>query len=161
MSTTSERGTRAKLDDFFQQGDVIQISAQGASERPINGPFVIQANGAVDLGFNYGAVRVAGMAREQAQLAITKHLSAILKDPTATVYLVEASKPIQGPFTIQLGGVVSLGHLTGRSGCRATVEDAQIVIQRHLSQFFINPKITVSIVELEHNRRFPANTCRA
>lgn len=137
-------------NDFFQQGDVIQIAAPGAFlNAPINGPFVIQANGAVDLGFNYGAVRVAGMAREQAQLAITKHLSAILKDPTATVYLVEASKPIQGPFTIQLGGVVSFGPPYGKVPVAGlTVEDAQIVIQRHLSQFFINPKITVSIVEV-------------
>jgi protein involved in polysaccharide export with SLBB domain len=136
-------------NDIFQPADVIQITAPGAFQTaPIDGLFVVQSSGAVDLGYNYGAVRVAGLTRERAQLEIAKHLAATLKDPTVTVYLVEASNTIQGPFTIQLGGAISFGAPYGTVRVAGlTVEDAQIVIQRHLSQFFVNPKITASIAE--------------
>jgi polysaccharide biosynthesis/export protein len=135
--------------DIFQQGDVIQITAPGAFQTaPIDGLFVVQSSGAVDLGYNYGAVRVAGLTREKAQQEIVKHLAVTLKEPATTVYLVEASEPIQGNFTVQLGGAVNFGgrygtvHVAGR-----TIEDAQNVIQQHLSQFFVNPKINASIIE--------------
>jgi protein involved in polysaccharide export with SLBB domain len=134
----------------LQQGDVIQVSVPGAFQTaPIEGVFVVQSSGAVDLGYNYGSVRVAGLRPEEAQQAISRHLATILKDPTATVYLVEASEPIKGTYMIQFGGAINFGVPYGTVRVEGlTLEEAQVVIQRHLGQFFVNPRITASIVEI-------------
>src|SRR5690606_10565113 len=43
----------------------------------INGLFMVENNGSVDLGPIYGTVQVAGLTFDDAQVAITKHLTEV------------------------------------------------------------------------------------
>lgn len=134
----------------LQQGDTVQISVPGAlPTAPIEGVYLIRPNGAVELGYSYGAVRIAGLKAEQAQEAIKEHLRTILNAPEAIVYLMDAGEPIKGNYVIQMGGVINFGAPYGTVRVEGlTLEEAQIVIQKHLSQFFLNPRILASIAEI-------------
>ncbi len=59
--------------------DVLQIRVMGTlPNQPIDGFFLVEAEGIVTLGPAYGTVRVAGMTIEEATRAITKQLQGVL-----------------------------------------------------------------------------------
>ncbi len=134
--------------DTLQPGDLVQVLVHRAlAHAPIDGHYPVQASGVLDLGPPYGAVRVAGLTVVQAQATIEQHLE-LLKDPAATVTRVQMSRPIHGNYLVQLGGIVNLGVPYGAVRVAGyEVEQAQMALQHHLSQFFVEPRVTATVVQ--------------
>lgn len=134
--------------DTLQPGDLVQVLVPRAlPHAPIDGHYPVQASGVLDLGPPYGAVRVAGLTVPQAQTVIEQHLE-LLKDPSATVARIQTSRPIHGNYPVQLGGIVNLGVPYGAVRVAGyDVEQAQMTLQHHLSQFFVEPRVTATVVQ--------------
>jgi beta-lactamase regulating signal transducer with metallopeptidase domain/protein involved in polysaccharide export with SLBB domain len=68
--------------------EFLDITVLGANQaQPIAGDYPVEHSGKVALGPSYGRVRVEGLTLEEAEVAIKKHLSRILKDPLVAVTL--------------------------------------------------------------------------
>ena len=61
--------------------DVLQIRANAPQDQPIDNYFMIQAEGTIDLGPQYGTVHVAGMTIDEIKIALDKWLRQFLNDP--------------------------------------------------------------------------------
>jgi polysaccharide export outer membrane protein len=128
--------------------DVLQVQVIGTLlDQPIDGYYLIEAEGVVNLGAAYGKVRVAGMTIEQITDAITAHLGQILRNPEVSVQLARATgmQPISGVYLVAADGTVNLRqygavHVAGR-----TVAEIQEILQRHLGQFLDAPDVAVDV----------------
>lgn len=117
-------------------------------EQPIQGVFGVEADGTVNLGFNYGSPRVVGMTLEQAREAIDKHLSKTLKPGYKVEVAVAESRALQlirGPHLVQTDGTVNLGLYGSVFVDNMSIPQAKATIEAHLSQFLVNPEISVSV----------------
>ncbi len=128
--------------------DVLQIQVIGTLiEHPIDGFFLVEAEGTISLGAAYGKVRVAGMTIEQITGAITDHLAHILRRPEVSVQLARATgmQPISGVYLVAPDGSVNLRqygvvHVAGR-----TVAEIHEILTRHLAQFLDSPDVAVDV----------------
>lgn len=135
--------------DRLQGGDLVSISVPGALvEAPIDGVYQVEPNGLVNLGGIYGSVSVERMPVGEAELAIEEHLRKILNDPETTVSLQQMGSPISGAYPIQVGGVVNLGPYGNVPVQSLTVAQAQAAIAQALSKYFIQPKVSVSLISI-------------
>ena len=140
---------RRTPSDRLHMGDVLAIQAPGAlTEAPIDGPYPVQPGGIVDFGPPYGSVKVEGMLVDEAGKAIEQHLSRFLTEPTATVSLAQMAMPIDGTYSVQMGGIVDLGLPYGSVRVAGmTVEEAEQAISEHLGKFFVDPTVSVILAE--------------
>lgn len=128
--------------------DSLAISVLGTLlDQPINGAYLVNAEGAVDLGPAYGTVRVAGMTIDEAKTSIYNHLTQILKAPEVSCQLAQASamQPISGTYLVTPDGNVNLRkyglvHIAGMS-----VPEAKMAVERHLRQFLDSPEVTIDV----------------
>jgi polysaccharide export outer membrane protein len=116
-------------------------------DQPIDGYYLVEGEGAINLGPAYGTVRVAGMTIPEAGRAITAHLEQILKRPEVSVQLARASgmQPITGTYLVGPDGAINLRqygmvHLAGK-----TLVEAKLAIQQHLTQFLDSPEAWVDM----------------
>lgn len=117
-------------------------------DQPIQGVYGVEPDGKVNLGFNYGSVFVQGMTLEQAQAAIEKALRTSLKPPYQVSVVAADSRALQqirGPHLVQPDGTVSLGIYGSVFVDNRTLPQAKAAIEMHLSQFFVNPEVSVSV----------------
>jgi polysaccharide export outer membrane protein len=117
-------------------------------EQPIQGIYPVEPNGAVNLGFNYGSVRVQGMTVEEAKVAIDRHLRQSLKPGyTVNVALAEtrAMLLIRGSHLVQTDGTVNLGVYGSVYVDNMTIPQAKEAIEQHLTQFLVNPEIALTV----------------
>ncbi len=129
--------------------DVLQIRASGTFfEYPIDGPFLVEGEGVVNLGPRYGAVRVVGMTVDEAQAAIREKLLSILRNPEVSVQLARSAgtQEITGQYFVISDGMVNLRrygmvHVAGK-----TIAEAQAALQDHLSQYFDSPEVAVDVI---------------
>jgi polysaccharide export outer membrane protein len=120
---------------------------------PIAGLYSVETDGTVNLGFNYGSVKVDGMTLEAARLTIMNYLlnkpaPGTLKPPiTVTVALAEtkAMQQIRGPHLVHPDGFVTLGVYGSVYVDRLTIGEAKVAIEEHLSQFLVNPEVSVDV----------------
>ena len=123
--------------------DVLQISVMGTLlDQPIDGYYLIEAEGTINLGPAYGTVRIAGMTIEEAKRAVTDQLLNVLREPQVSVQLARASgmQPITGLYLVGPDGTVNLRqygvvHVAGK-----TMTEASLAIEQHLGQFFDSPE---------------------
>ncbi len=128
--------------------DVLQISVMGTLlDQPINGYYLVEAEGTINLGPAYGSVRVVGMTIDEATRAIDAHLRQILKAPEVSVQLARSSglQMINNTYLVGPDGTINLGqygtvHVAGK-----TVTEAKLAIERHLSQFLDSPKVSLDV----------------
>jgi polysaccharide export outer membrane protein len=136
--------------DVLREGDIIAVTVPGApTAAPIAGEFAVQPGGLVSLGAMYGGVNVGGLTVTEAKQAIENHLDRLLADPTAVVAVSQRASPIDGPYPIQLGGVLNFGLPYGKlrvSGL--SVQEAQQAIQQHLEEHFVDCEVSVSLLEV-------------
>lgn len=137
-------------DDLLRESDVVALHVPGAPvTAPIDGQYLIQPNGLLNLGGLFGAVPVAGLTLEKAQQAIETHLKAFLVDPTATLTVAELGSPILGAYPIQVGGTIDFGLPYGTVRVAGhTVEEAEQIIREQLSRYFVNAKVSASLIEI-------------
>ena len=130
----------------------IQV-AKTLPDQPIAGIYPVEADGSVNLGFNYGSVKLEGMTLEEAKVAIEKYL--LNKPPpgrlgpplTITVVLAETRvlQQIRGPHLVHPDGTVMLGIYGSVFVDGLTIPDAKAAIETHLSHFLVHPEVSVDI----------------
>lgn len=128
--------------------DVLSIQVSGAlPEAQISGLYPVEPGGMINLGVDYGSVRVAGMTAKEAEQAILQHLSQYLSAPGVSVTLAQmaSSQQILGDFLVQPDGTITLGSYGNVSVVGNTVEQAREVIEAHLTNFLDEPEISLSV----------------
>lgn len=125
---------------------VIQV-AETLPNQPISGNYAVGPDGTVNLGFSYGAVRVAGLSLEQAAAAIKEQLGRVLKAPQVGVALAQfrGMQQVRGEHLVGMDGTINLGsygcvYITG-----LTVAQAKVAVEKHLARFLLNPEISLAV----------------
>ncbi|MCC7339196.1 MAG: polysaccharide biosynthesis/export family protein [Pirellulaceae bacterium] len=132
----------------LQIGDVLAITVMGAfPEEPIAGDYQIEAGGVVALGYGYGSVEIAGNTVGQAKLLIEQHLLEQLRDPQVSLSLRDVAQfqPISGEHMVGSDGTISLGQYGSVPLVGLTLDEARMAIADHLSPYFANPQVSVSV----------------
>jgi polysaccharide biosynthesis/export protein len=116
--------------------------------QPIDGIYRVEADGNVNLGFDYGSVRIGHMTIPEAQNAVTEFLKQRFKvDFLITVALFEsrALQQIRGEHLVRQDGKVTLGMYGGVFVAGMTVEEAKAAIQKALSGVLLDPEISIDV----------------
>ncbi len=118
--------------------------------RILNAEYVVQPNGTIDLGPEYGSIKIAGLNFTQAGEAISQHLKVKidLKAPKIAVSLPDlaGAQAVMGEHLVYPDGTVNLGlygdvHLAG-----LTLQEARMVLEQRLAQYMLSPEARVSVV---------------
>jgi polysaccharide biosynthesis/export protein len=126
----------------------VQVPAELAlPDQPISGNYGIQPGGFLDLGPPYGTVRLSGMTIEQATTAVIDHLRQFIKEPEATLGLVQSAgrQQISGEHLVGPDGKVTLGVYGKVNVTGLTQQQAKLAIEAHLAQFLENPEVSVDV----------------
>jgi polysaccharide export outer membrane protein len=117
------------------------------SKQDIKGNFMISPEGTINLGYQYGTVRVGGLTVDQAQLAIRNHLSGIIKNPTVNVALVQmrGMQNVRGEHLVRPDGTIHLGLYGSAYVAGMTLGQVKCVIQNHLAAYLVDPQISVDV----------------
>jgi polysaccharide biosynthesis/export protein len=133
--------------------DVLQIQVTGLppDSAAIDGVTSVEAGGTVNLGAEYGTIRLEGMMLTEAKAAIETYLKDRLNvkmPPKALVNLVQsrALQQISGEHLVKQDGIINLGtygsvYITGM-----TVPEARAAIEEHLSRFMLKPQISLDVL---------------
>ncbi|HVA49967.1 MAG TPA: polysaccharide biosynthesis/export family protein, partial [Pirellulales bacterium] len=128
--------------------DLLTVQAPGAlPDQPIDGQFVVEPGGAIDLGPPYGAVQVAGLEIREATRAVEHKLQEFLSDPTTHVSLAQSAgaQQIAGEHMVGPDGKVTLGTYGKVFVTGLTQQQARQAIETHLSEFLESPRVAVDI----------------
>jgi polysaccharide export outer membrane protein len=135
----------------LRSGDVVSVfvpPVQTEPNDPISGAYPIQPGGIVNLGPNYGTVRVAGMKIEAAQAAIQAYLTeAYLKEASVSVSLVEMAgkQQIAGEHLVGPDGSITLGSYGSVPVVGLTLAQVKHVVEQHLRNFLEDPEVSVDV----------------
>jgi len=132
----------------IQSFDSLQVIVEGTLlEQPINGIYVVEPGGMLDLGPSYGKVMVGGQSLEEAQDAVFRHLKRVLKEPQVSLTLAQAAgqQQISGEHLVGPDGTVNLGtygtvYVTGM-----TLNEAKEAIEKHLEKHLDAPLVSVDV----------------
>ncbi len=128
--------------------DVLLIQSSVArADQPIAGAYPVETDGTVNLGPAYGSVMVAGLQPAEARLAVEDFLRKILNQPQVTLSLIQSAtkQQISGEHLVWPDGTVNLGIYGNVFVAGATAPMARARIQQHLSQFLVNPEVSVDV----------------
>lgn len=133
---------------LLRTGDVVSVNVIGTlSDQPIAGAYVVQPGGIINLGYQYGAVRVAGLTVDQVKDNVQQILNQHIRDSIVSVSLVEMSgrQQIAGQHLVGPDGTVTLGSYGSVSVVGQTLMQAKQSLERYLSQFLENPELSVDV----------------
>jgi hypothetical protein len=87
---------------FLRPGDSLRMQASNTlPAEPIYGVYRVEAGGTVALGLSYGRVQVNGLTVEEAQAAILRKLSSLLREPEIIVVRAEDAPPFDGGSSLE------------------------------------------------------------
>lgn len=132
----------------IQSFDALQVIVEGTLlEQPINGLYVVEPGGMLDLGPSYGKVMVGGQSLEEAQDSVFRHLKRVLREPQVSLTLAQAAgqQQIAGEHLVGPDGTINLGtygsvYITG-----LTLDQAKAAIEKHLSEYLDAPLVSVDV----------------
>ena len=116
-----------KAPYFIGYQDVLQIVASGAiPDQPIAALYQVDANGQVDLGPSYGAVKVQGLSLDEAADAISRQLQSILQNSEVSVTLIQPAgqQVVSGEHLVSPDGTINLGIYGSVYVAGLTVDEA-------------------------------------
>lgn len=130
--------------------DVVTITSMGMVPEETNlvGPFVVQADGSIDLGFILGTIHAAGKTVEQLQAEILAKMQQEVREPqvTATLTQMAALQQISGEHLVAPDGRVNLGTYGRVRVVGLTMDEARAAIEMHLSQHIESPQIALDVM---------------
>ncbi|MDO4571618.1 MAG: polysaccharide biosynthesis/export family protein [Planctomycetia bacterium] len=132
----------------LQTLDVVYVRVLGALyDQPIDNYYVVSAEGTVDLGPSYGALRIQGLTIEQARDAIRTHLLRTLRAPEVSVSLAQMSamQPINGQYQVGPSGEVNLRYYGSVHVAGMTLMEAKLTIEKHLSHYLSDPVVSLDV----------------
>jgi len=129
---------------LLRVGDVVSLNVP---DEPVSGEYRIEAGGAIELGYSYGTVDVAGTTIDEAAQRIESHLLGQLRDPQISMSLrgVSGVQQISGEHLVGPDGTVTLGQYGSVGLAGMTLEEARYAIAGHLSDSFVEPNVSVSV----------------
>ena len=134
--------------------DPIQYELQLQTElqfKVIDGQYIVNNRGEIDLGPVYGAVPVVGLTVEEAKQRVIEHLQGDqvgLLDPQLSMVLLDPSgkQPISGEHLVRQDGTVSLGVYGEVPVAGLTLMQARAAIESYLSHFMVDPEVNVDVL---------------
>ena len=132
----------------IQSFDTLQVIVEGTLlEQPINGLYVVEPGGMLDLGPSYGKVMVGGQSLEEAQDSVFRHLKRVLKEPQVSLTLAQAAgqQQISGEHLVGPDGTINLGTYGSVFVTGLTLEEAKTKIEKHLGKFLDAPLVSVDV----------------
>ena len=132
----------------LQSGDIVSLNTTGTyPEEPIVGEYQVEVGGVIELGYSYPAVNVAGHTVEEAAHVIETSLRSQLREPAVAMTLrqVAGIQPISGEHLVGPDGTVTLGQYGSVRLAGMTLDEARMAIANHLSEHFVDPKVSVSV----------------
>jgi len=132
----------------IQSFDTLQVIVEGTLlEQPINGLYVVEPGGMLDLGPSYGKVMVGGQSLDEAQDAVFRHLKRVLKEPQVSLTLAQAAgqQQISGEHLVGPDGTINLGTYGSVYVTGLTLEDAKKKIEDHLDKYLDAPLVSVDV----------------
>jgi polysaccharide export outer membrane protein len=118
--------------------------------RVVNSVYSVQADGTVDLGPEYGVVKVEGLTVPNARTAVEEHVRNNIGLMSAKVALsmpnVEGKQAISGEHLVRLDGTVSLGIYGSVFVSGLTLEEIKYTVEGHLSQYLHDPEVSVDVL---------------
>jgi len=128
--------------------DVLQINVVGTLlDQPINGLFLVEGEGTVNLGPAYGTVRIVGMTIPEVTRTIDTHLRQILREPEVAVQLAQASgmQPLNGVYLIGPDGTLNLKQYGSVHVAGKTLAEAKLAVEEHLRQYLDAPVVWLDV----------------
>ncbi|HVK13292.1 MAG TPA: polysaccharide biosynthesis/export family protein, partial [Gemmataceae bacterium] len=128
--------------------DAVLIKAKAPlPEHPLEGEYMIEPNGRVNLGPKYGTVPIAGLTTDEARAAVEAQLKDLLGDPTVYLAPTRTRPPQQivGEHLVRPDGKVGLGSYGFVHVAGMTVVQAKQAIEARLSQFLQSPEVSVDV----------------
>ena len=124
----------------------------------VDGEFLIQPDGALDLGPVYGRVAVAGLTVDEAREAVVRGLQTYeagadgtptgIADPQVSLSLPnpQAPQPVAGEHLVRPDGTVSLGIYGAVPVAGMTLPEVRGAVQAALSRYLANPEVNVDVL---------------
>ncbi len=133
---------------IIQPLDVLLIRVdQGLPNQPIEGTYTVSPDGTINLGYSYGLVRVGGLTLVEVERAIRLQLRRILKEPQVAVGLASfrGVQQARGEHLVRPDGTINLGTYGCVYVAGLTLMQAKVAIERHLSQYVLDPEVSVDV----------------
>lgn len=145
---------RAGDELFVRAATGVAIDPQGdpiTNEfKYINGMYLVQSTGEIDLGPEYGSVKVDGMTLSEATQAVLKYLKDVkgLKMPQVAVSLpnVAGKQQIAGEHLVRPDGTVSLGVYGSVQVAGMTLNEVKAIVEEQLKRFIHEPEVRVDVL---------------
>lgn len=135
--------------------DTLEIFVLGTlPDQNIAGPYPVEADGTINLGPAYGAIKVSGMTLAEAREAIKKQLEGVLTAPEVSVSLGESAgqQQIEGEHLVGPDGTVNLGTYGSVYVAGMTLSETRAAIEDHLTEFLDEPEVSVDV--FAYNSKF-------
>ena len=132
----------------IQSFDSLQVIVEGTLlEQPINGIYVVEPGGMLDLGPSYGKVLVGGRSLDEAQDSVFRHLKRVLREPQVSLTLAQAAgqQQVAGEHLVNPSGEVNLGTYGSVRVTGLTLEQAKEAIEAQLSKYLDAPLVSVDV----------------
>ena len=128
--------------------DVLEVFAvRTFRDQPIADQYSVDPGGKIDLGPSYGKIKVSGLTLEEAETVIDRHLRRILQNPEVSVTLFQSAgqQQIDDQHLVGPDGTVNLGTYGKVYLAGLTLEEAEVAIERKLSESLENPQVSVDV----------------
>ncbi len=135
--------------------DVLWVSVKGTpQEEPIEGYYMVDMDGKIQLGFSYGGVQVRGLDLQESPQgldvaeAIATHLEARLQRPEVTVRLGQSEsfpRP-DGNYLVGPDGTINLRQYGRLYVAGLTLPEAEQAVREQLKQFFSSPQVWLDVM---------------
>jgi polysaccharide export outer membrane protein len=132
----------------IQPLDLLEVRVEGTGAyQPIQGVFLVEPSGMLNLGPAYGKVKVGDLSLEEATEVVTKHLKRILKEPQVSLTLNESGgqQQVSGEHLVGPDGTINLGTYGRVYVAGMTIEAARSAIEEHLKQYLEAPTVSVDV----------------
>lgn len=132
----------------LQALDAISLRVPNALlEAPIQGVYQVDTDGTVNLGSSYGLLNIAGLTVSEAKDKIFDLLKSKIKDPQVEIALgqTRGQQQVRGPHLVRPDGTVWFETYGAVRVVGMTIPQARQAIEEHLSQFFLQPQVAISI----------------
>lgn len=112
--------------------------------------YQVQTDGSVNLGPEYGVVKIEGLTLTEARAAIDKHLRDVigLASPKIAISMpdVNGKQQIAGEHLVRPDGTVALGVYGNVYVSGLTLDEVKAAVEQHLSKSIHKPEINVDVL---------------
>jgi polysaccharide biosynthesis/export protein len=137
-----------KAARLIRAQDVLQIAVNGTPiGEVICGEYAADEDGNIQLGFDYGMLKVLDQTVAEAQVAIEEHLRATLRAPEVVVCLAQAAgqQQIAGEHLVGPDGTIDLGANGSVYVAGLYATECKFAIEEQLKNDFDEPRVSVDV----------------